>query len=139
MKALHEIHSGDFVTFVTYPRPNADTDELVARKVRKDFIALRKLIAVSFKYTKPIIEWKNNDKTIISVASQGNNSISPKLKFWFTHRGQRSFLALETLVFVDALTAQEHEIQYTDVSKLIIPSQHFETINAEWEAAGITI
>ena len=139
MKALHEIHSGDFVTFVTYERPNAVTDELVARKVRKDFIALRKLITVSFKYTNPIIEWKNNNTTITSVASQTNISISPKLKFWFTHRGQRSFLALETLVFVDALTTQEHEIQYTDVSKLIIPSKHFEAINTEWEGAGITI
>lgn len=139
MKALNEIHSGDFVTFSTLQRPNADTDELVARKVRKDFIALRKLIAVCFKYTTPIIEWRNGNDTILSVANQNSTTISPKLKFWFTHRGQRSFLALETLVFIDGLSSIEYEINYTDISKVIIPANHFETINTEWEAHSITI
>jgi hypothetical protein len=138
MKALHEIHNGDFVVFKVDPRKEVEGDEIVERKIRKDYVTLRKLVIACFKYTNPIIEWKDGDKTVVSSADLRSISKSPKLEFWFTHKKTRMFLALKTLVFTDMLTSKEEEIKYHQIQKIIIPSNVFDKITSDWESYGFT-
>jgi len=134
MKALHEIHHKDFVVFKTQPRKEIEGDEVIERKIRKDNVALRKLVINCIRYTDPIIEWSDGDIKRVSLVSQRSVTKSPKLEFWFTHLKTRMFLALKTFVFTDVLTDTEYEINFNQIEKIIIPSKYFDQINTEWES-----
>lgn len=133
---IDELHKGGYVIYRIEHKAAKD-DPVVLRKIRKEGVSLRKLVTVSTNHTNPILHWNDGDKEIISVVSVEGLSKSSKVAIEYSHNNTRTFLSLKTFVFKDLITNIEHEIDYNQIAKIIVPSSCFTEIDKAMEAETI--
>jgi len=137
MKPINEYHSKEYVTYVMIPRADSD-NPVIKRKIRKDYVTIRKLLSVISKVTSPVIYYIDNEgNNKMAVAECEDVSDQRKLQILYSHNGTRSFLALKTFVFKDAFENTIVEIQYEQIRKVLFNAKYFEDIDAEMQQEGV--
>jgi hypothetical protein len=124
---IDEFHKYDYVIFKNTVRSYKD-DPVIERKILKDSIVLKKLFFACCNVGTPIIEWKNNDVTTLSIASLEKTKSTPHLHIAHSHNRTRSHLSLKTLTFFDLMTSTDVEIEYNQIEKIIIQSSQFDDV-----------